>query len=346
MMRNNYKISNALVISVVVSLVNVLLAGNLSPEVVQAKSIVAGVGVGVSGGQDVGAVHVGVAVGGGDGVGGGICRVDHGVVGHGIGVARVVHGQASVSGDSVDGLGLRGGHLVGGGLEGLGSIGHGHLAVKGLGSVGHAGLSLSLGHLLDRLQRLYHGGVVEGSHQRRRDGWDGPGAGDVVAAVPVVGQGEGVGVDVTHGVLGVVGEWQRIGVGGSGQAVEVVDGHVGLGQAGVGGDRLDSSLGDLLDVSLGERLGSVRDPRDLGGGVEGLRGVSDPRFGVGQSGCQGQGQTKELIKEEILFVVVCVSLSLSNFNKKVGKFQESDKIRKSFVVKNIARIANAVQVTI
>ena len=30
-MRNNYKISNALVISVVVPLVNVLLAGNLSP---------------------------------------------------------------------------------------------------------------------------------------------------------------------------------------------------------------------------------------------------------------------------------------------------------------------------
>ena len=327
MMRNNYKMSNALVISVVVPLVNVLLAGNLSPEVVQAKSIVAGVRVGVGGGQDVGVVHVGIAVGGGDGVGGGICRVDHGVVGHGIGVARVVRGQASVSGDSVDGLGLRGGHLVGGGLEGLGSVGHGHLAVKGLGSVGHAGLSLSLGHLLDRLQRLHHGGVVEGSHQRRRDGWGGPGAGDggdgpgagwhdvvagvdVVAAVPVVGQGEGVGVDVTHGVLGVVGEWQRIGVGGSGQAVEVVDGHVGPGQAGVGGDRLDSSLGDLLDVSLGERLGSVRDPRDLGGGVEGLRGVGDSRLGVGQSGCQGQGQTKELIREEILFVVVCVPLSL------------------------------------
>merc|ERR1711923_424226 len=154
-MRNNYKISNALVISVVVSLVNVLLAGNLSPKVVQAKPIVAGMGVGVGGGQDVGVVHVGVAVGGGEGVGGGICRVGHGVVGHGIGVASVVQGQASVSGDSVDGPGLRGGHLVGGGLEGLGSIGHGHLAVKGLGSVGHAGLSLSLGHLLDRLQRLY-----------------------------------------------------------------------------------------------------------------------------------------------------------------------------------------------
>ena len=59
--------SNALVISVVVPLVNVLLAGNLSPEVVQAKSIVAGVGVGVGGGQDVGVVHVGIAVGGGDG---------------------------------------------------------------------------------------------------------------------------------------------------------------------------------------------------------------------------------------------------------------------------------------
>merc|ERR1712107_902969 len=104
--------SNALVISVVVPLVNVLLAGNLSPKVVQAKSIVAGVGVGVGGGQDVGVVHVGIAVGGGDGVGGGICRVDHGVVGHG----------------------LRGRHLVGGGLEGLGSVGHSHLAVKGLGS--------------------------------------------------------------------------------------------------------------------------------------------------------------------------------------------------------------------
>ena len=309
-----------------------------------------GVGVGGGGGQDVGVVHVGVAVGGGEGVGGGICRVGHGVVGHGIGVARVVYGQASVSGDSVDGLGLRGRHLVGGGLEGLGSVGHSHLAVKGLGSVSHAGLSLSLGHLLDRLQRLYHGGVVEGSHQRRGDGWDGPGAGDggdgpgagwhdvvagvdVVAGEPVVGQREGVGVDVTHRVLGVVGEWQRIRVGGSGQAVEVVDGHVGPGQAGVGGDRLDSSLGDLLDVSLGERLGSVRDPRDLGRRVERLRGVGDPRLGVGQSGCQGQGQTKELIREEILFVVVCVSLSLSNFNKKVGKFQESDKIRKSFVVK-------------
>ena len=205
-------------ISVVVPLVNVLLAGNLSPEVVQAKSIVAGVAVGVGGGQDVGVVHVGVAVGGGDDVGGGICRVDHGVVDHGIGVAKVVHGQASVSGDSVDGLGLRGRHLVGGGLEGLGSVGHGHLAVKGLGGVGHAGLSLSLGHLLDRLQRLYHGGVVEGSHQRRRDGWDGPGAGDggdspgagwhdvvagvdVVVAVPVVGQGEGVGVDIIHGIF-------------------------------------------------------------------------------------------------------------------------------------------------
>merc|ERR1712079_895694 len=134
-MRNNYKMSNALVISVVVPLVNVLLAGNLSPEVVQAKSIVTGVGVGVGGGQDVGVVHVGVAVGGGDGVGGGICRVGHGVV---------VHGQASVSGDSVDGLGLRGRHLVGGGLEGLGSVGHGHLAVKGLGSVGHARLSLPM----------------------------------------------------------------------------------------------------------------------------------------------------------------------------------------------------------
>merc|ERR1711923_566093 len=242
-MRNNYKISNALVISVVVSLVNVLLAGNLSPEVVQAKSIVTGVGVGVGGGQDVGVVHVGVAVGGGDGVGGGICRVGHGVVGHGIGVARGVYGQASVSGDSVDGLGLRRRHLVGGGLEGLCSIGHGHLAVKGLGSVGHAGPSLSLGHLLDRLQRLHHGGVVEGSHQRGGDGWDDPGAGDgwdgpgagwhdvvagfdVVAGEPVVGRREGVGVDVTHRVLGVVGEWQRIRVGGSGQAVVVVDGHV------------------------------------------------------------------------------------------------------------------------
>merc|ERR1712209_250014 len=143
--------SNALVISVVVPLVNVLLAGNLSPEVVQAKSIVAGVAVGVGGGQDVGVVHVGIAVGGGEGVGGGICRVGQGVVGHGIGVARVVQGQASVSSDSVDGLGLRGRHLVGGGLEGLGSVGHSHLAVKGLGSVSHAGLSLSLGHLLDRL---------------------------------------------------------------------------------------------------------------------------------------------------------------------------------------------------
>merc|ERR1711923_281033 len=315
-MRNNYKISNALVISVVVSLVNVLLAGNLSPEVVQAKSIVTGVGVGVGGGQDVGVVHVGVAVDGGDGVGGGICRVNQGFVGHGIGVARVLHGQASVSGDSVDGLGLRGRHLVGGGLEGLGSVGHGHLAVKGFGSVGHAGLSLSLGHLLDRLQRLHHGGVVEGSYQRRGNGWDGPGAGDggdgsgagwhdvvagfdVVAGEPVVGPREGVGVDVTHRVLGVVGEWQRIRVGGSGQAVVVVDGHVGPGQAGVGGDRLDSSLGDLLDVSLGERLGSVRDPRDLGGGVEGLRGVGDPRLGVGQSGCQGRVRLRSIILSPI-----------------------------------------------
>merc|ERR1719486_1251619 len=161
-MRNNYKMSDALVISVVVPLVNVLLAGNLSPKVVQAKPIVAGVGVGVGGGQDVGVVHVGVAVHGGDGPGAGW-----------------------------------------------------HDVVAGV---------------------------------------------DVVAAVPIVGQGEGVGVDVTHGVWGVVGEWQRIGVGGSGQAVEVVDGHVGPGQAGVGSDRLDSSLGDLLVVSLGERLGSVRYP--------------------------------------------------------------------------------------